>query len=771
MPSQQLRFSSEYGLDASGFTLPNVAAPVNSNDAVNKAFATNASNLSSGTIASSILGNSSFYIGTTQIALNRASQAINLTGITSIDGNAATASKLFSARTISLTGDVTGSVSFDGTLNVNLASTLANSGVTPGTYNNVTVNAKGIVTGSNNVAYLTANQNIAISGDATGSGTTAITLTLANTGVTANTYGSATQIPIIAVDSKGRITTASMSSTITATNISGGVAGGVVWQTAASTTSVTAAGTSGQVFTSNGTNAPGWVNQSSLSVGSATNASNVTLSDTTTNATYYPTFAAATNQNSGLSTTSSKLTFNPSTGTLSATKFVGDGTGLTGITSTTTAIQVTTDNATNAWEYPVWSTNTTTGVVALNNTPNVGLNPSNGNMFVNGTMQANTGMGTPFLQLKKSATISTSSTTTIQIASGSGLNGTYYINAIGDNVNQYVILNVVSRQYSAAVVSIVSNFSYNSIVALNNFRVVGNADGSMRYLVCDTALSQVLTINAGGVGGVDSNLDLSITPGGSTAVTNSQTTLIDQDGNMLINTQANPYHAKIIAVTNAQPGLIITGNPTAGSLADISITRAGATESGTIGSGACLQLINGTNKSSVMLQQYSNNFQIFNNTGNIWTEVFRITSSGNVLPGATNTQAIGSSSNVWTTIYVQSAPVVSSDANYKTDIVDLDAAELAVATTIRKKFKRYRLLDTSDPSGVSPKYHVGIIAQDLQQAFADNGLNADDYAMFHTDTWYELDGVVVDSGTEGAVAVTRLAVRYEELLSFMMASL
>ncbi len=49
-------------------------------------------------------------------------------------------------------------------------------------------------------SYLTGNQTISLSGDATGSGTTAITVTLANSGVTAGTYTKLT------VDAKGRAT-------------------------------------------------------------------------------------------------------------------------------------------------------------------------------------------------------------------------------------------------------------------------------------------------------------------------------------------------------------------------------------------------------------------------------------------------------------------------------------------------------------------------------------------------------------------------------------
>ncbi len=63
-----------------------------------------------------------------------------------VASNAATATKLQTARTIALSGDVTGSGSFDGSANVTLAGTLASSGVTAGTYAKVTVDIKGRVT-------------------------------------------------------------------------------------------------------------------------------------------------------------------------------------------------------------------------------------------------------------------------------------------------------------------------------------------------------------------------------------------------------------------------------------------------------------------------------------------------------------------------------------------------------------------------------------------------------------------------------------------------
>ncbi len=59
---------------------------------------------------------------------------------------AITADKLSTARTIGLTGDATGSTTFDGSENKTITVVLKNSGVTAGTYTKLTVNSQGIVT-------------------------------------------------------------------------------------------------------------------------------------------------------------------------------------------------------------------------------------------------------------------------------------------------------------------------------------------------------------------------------------------------------------------------------------------------------------------------------------------------------------------------------------------------------------------------------------------------------------------------------------------------
>lgn len=63
-----------------------------------------------------------------------------------------TATKLKTARSITLSGDVSGSASFDGSAAVAIQANLGNSGVTAGTYTKVTVDAKGRVTTATNLS-------------------------------------------------------------------------------------------------------------------------------------------------------------------------------------------------------------------------------------------------------------------------------------------------------------------------------------------------------------------------------------------------------------------------------------------------------------------------------------------------------------------------------------------------------------------------------------------------------------------------------------------
>lgn len=123
-------------------------------------------------------------------------------------------------QTITLTGDVTASGS--GTL----ATTLSNTGVTPGTYQGITVNSKGLITSASIVNYGTGSvTNISTGTGLTGGPiTNAGTLALATSGVTPGTYGDATHFAAFSVDALGRVLTASTFA-VPATGVTSVVAG------------------------------------------------------------------------------------------------------------------------------------------------------------------------------------------------------------------------------------------------------------------------------------------------------------------------------------------------------------------------------------------------------------------------------------------------------------------------------------------------------------------------------------------------------------------
>lgn len=84
-------------------------------------------------------------------SVNGQTGAVNITRV----DEAGTADKLKTARTIALTGDATGSTTFDGSANKDINVTLSNTGVAAGTYNTVTVDAKGRVTAASSKNYST----------------------------------------------------------------------------------------------------------------------------------------------------------------------------------------------------------------------------------------------------------------------------------------------------------------------------------------------------------------------------------------------------------------------------------------------------------------------------------------------------------------------------------------------------------------------------------------------------------------------------------------
>lgn len=137
---------------------------------------------------------------------------------------------------------------------------------------------------------------------------------------------------------------------------------------------------------------------------------------------------------------------------------------------------------------------------------------------------------------------------------------------------------------------------------------------------------------------------------------------------------------------------------------------------------------------------------------------------------------LGQSSARFDDIFATNSTIQTSDRNEKQDIQTITDAEKRVATAVKALMRRFRWQDAVAEKGDDARLHFGVIAQDLEAAFTAEGLDANDYAMFCFNTWWEHDGNIYNEQAhipEGVAAteVTRRGVRYSELLAFIIASL
>jgi hypothetical protein len=122
---------------------------------------------------------------------------------------------------------------------------------------------------------------------------------------------------------------------------------------------------------------------------------------------------------------------------------------------------------------------------------------------------------------------------------------------------------------------------------------------------------------------------------------------------------------------------------------------------------------------------------------------------------------LGYSAGRFDDIFATNGTIQTSDRNEKQDIEELSEAEKRVAVAAKGLMRKFRWIDSVESKGDNARIHFGIIAQDLQDAFTAEGLDAARYAMFCSDTWTN------DDGSEQ----TRLGVRYSELLAFIIAAI
>ncbi len=124
---------------------------------------------------------------------------------------------------------------------------------------------------------------------------------------------------------------------------------------------------------------------------------------------------------------------------------------------------------------------------------------------------------------------------------------------------------------------------------------------------------------------------------------------------------------------------------------------------------------------------------------------------------------LGASSARFDDVFATNGTIQTSDENEKQNIAALTSAEITAAKAISKLFKTFKWkskVTAKEEKGDTARTHTGVIAQEVQTAMSDAGLDASKYAFWCSDTWTNDDGN----------QQTRMGVRYPELLAFVGAA-
>jgi hypothetical protein len=161
-----------------------------------------------------------------------------------------------------------------------------------------------------------------------------------------------------------------------------------------------------------------------------------------------------------------------------------------------------------------------------------------------------------------------------------------------------------------------------------------------------------------------------------------------------------------------------------------------------------------------------------------------LTSAGIFMAGTDNTQQLGASFRRWSEVFAGAPAINTSDAREKQQVRDLLDAERAVAMKIKSLLKAFKFNHAVEQKGDGARIHFGVLAQYVAAAFASEGLDAAQYALFCHDSWEEqpevTEPILDDDGNltgeykvvqEYMSAGDRYGIRYEELLAFIIAAL
>ena len=107
---------------------------------------------------------------------------------------------------------------------------------------------------------------------------------------------------------------------------------------------------------------------------------------------------------------------------------------------------------------------------------------------------------------------------------------------------------------------------------------------------------------------------------------------------------------------------------------------------------------------------------------------------------------LGSTDVPFRDLYLDNPVTVASDEKIKQDIAPIDETEKKVAFKLKDLVKKYRLKSSVEKKGEEARIHIGWIAQEVEEAFSSEGLDASRYGLFCRDTHYKVIVNGVDTG-------------------------
>ena len=120
------------------------------------------------------------------------------------------------------------------------------------------------------------------------------------------------------------------------------------------------------------------------------------------------------------------------------------------------------------------------------------------------------------------------------------------------------------------------------------------------------------------------------------------------------------------------------------------------------------------------------------------TDILSLTSTQSKIntqfaPNTDNTLALGNGSSRWSTVYAGTGTINTSDEREKQQIKPIDGAALRAWAKV--EYCQFKFNDAVEAKGDGARWHFGLIAQKVKEAFESEGLDAFTYGLLCYDEW------------------------------------